>query len=369
MLLLTAALAASLFVVARMKRDYVDFEVYQTAGQRALDAAPLYRTEDLHYQFKYLPAFAVAMIPFARVPPEMAKGIWFALSIGLLIGFVHRSMLLLPERRHSLQVIGWVTALLIGKFVVKELTNGQTNVLLGWLLITGLLAAQNGRRLVAGALVGLAVFVKPYAIAVLPWFLFAYGVGTVGVSAAVIAAGLLLPAVFYGWSGNLHLLAGWFQTVTSTTSETLLFGENISFATMWAKWLGPGPLATQLAATTGLLSLTGVALVMRWRQRVSAPDYLELGLLLLLVPVLSPQGWDYVLLLGTPVIALLVDRWLDLAPAWRVLVVSSFAVTSLTIFDVVGRNLYGRVLHSSIETVGVIALFAVLIHVRWKALA
>jgi hypothetical protein len=157
--------------------------------------------------------------------------------------------------------------------------------------------------------------------------------------------------------------------VTSTTSETLLFGENISFATMWAKWIGPGPLAAELAAATALLSITGVAMVVRWRQRVSAPDYLELGLLLLLVPVLSPQGWDYVLLLGTPVIALVVDRWLDLTTPWRVLVVSSFAVTSLTIFDLLGRHVYLRVLQSSIETVGVIALFAVLMHVRWRALA
>jgi hypothetical protein len=101
---------------------------------------------------------------------------------------------------------------------------------------------------------------------------------------------------------------------------------------------------------------------------VAAPDYLELGLLLLLVPLLSPQGWDYVLLLGTPAIALLVDRWLDLAPVWRVVVVSSFAVTSLTIFDLVGRAVYLRVLGWSVESVGVIGLVAVLAHLRWRSL-
>ena len=45
----------------------VDFEVYRTAAARALDAEPLYRADDGHYQFKYLPAFALAMAPFAWI--------------------------------------------------------------------------------------------------------------------------------------------------------------------------------------------------------------------------------------------------------------------------------------------------------------
>jgi hypothetical protein len=368
-IVVTAALAATAFGVARMKRDYVDFIVYQTAGQRVLEAAPLYRAEDQHYQFKYLPAFALAMTPFAPVDPEIAKAIWFALTVGFLIAFVHRSILLLPDRRRSVRLLAWVTGLLIGKYVVKELVNGQTNVMLGWMLVTALLAAQQGHRAAAGALVGLAVFVKPYAVVVVPWLFVVCGTSAVAAAVGIVALGLVLPVAVYGWAGNWQQLVGWYHTVTSTTPENLLFGENISFATMWAKWIGPGQAATTLAVATGVASLCAAAVVVGWRRRVAAPGFLELGLLLLLVPVLSPQGWDYVLVLGTPVIVLLVDRWLDLSPTWRVITAASLAVTSLTIFDLVGRTAYTWVLATSIESVGVLVLIAALMHVRRTSLA
>ena len=55
-----AALATVMFVV-RVHSEMADFAVYRTAAVRALDAEPLYRASDGHYQYKYLPAFALAM--------------------------------------------------------------------------------------------------------------------------------------------------------------------------------------------------------------------------------------------------------------------------------------------------------------------
>ena len=76
------AVAAALYGT-KIRREMADFEVYRTAGRRVLAREPLYRADDQHYQFKYLPAFAIAMAPFALVDPEAAKAIWFALSAGL----------------------------------------------------------------------------------------------------------------------------------------------------------------------------------------------------------------------------------------------------------------------------------------------
>src|SRR5215211_9315829 len=88
----TRALLAVLAVVSlvaafttRVSRKMPDFEVYRTAGQRALAAEPLYRAEDGHYQFKYLPAFAIFAAPAAMVPAPAAKGAWFAISAILML--------------------------------------------------------------------------------------------------------------------------------------------------------------------------------------------------------------------------------------------------------------------------------------------
>ena len=89
----------------------VDFDVYRTAGARALAAEPLYRAEDGHYQFKYLPAFAMVMAPFARIDREAAQAIWFALSTGLLTAFVRWSVRGLPERRRSEPVLAGLAVL------------------------------------------------------------------------------------------------------------------------------------------------------------------------------------------------------------------------------------------------------------------
>src|SRR4029079_7890907 len=98
-----------------------------------------------------------------------------------------------------------------------ELTLGQSNILLGTVLVAALVAVEAGVPLLAGALFGLAVFVKPYAVILLPWVLASCGFAATLVSAAVVAAGLLLPALAYGWQGKHHLLAGGGGAVAGAT--------------------------------------------------------------------------------------------------------------------------------------------------------
>jgi hypothetical protein len=353
----------------QIRREMADFHVYRTAAARALQAEPLYQAADGHYQFKYLPAFALAMTPFARLDTEPAKAVWFALSALLLIVFVGGSVRALPNRRRAVTTVRWLTVLLTIKFYAHELTLGQTNVLLGVLLIGGLMAIQSGRPRLAGVLIGLAAFVKPYALILLPWLLVSSGTAAALASAAVIAAGLLLPAAVYGWAGNLDLLAGWFRTVTESTSGNLLGADNVSIAAMWAKWIGAGAPATALAAAT-VVAVLALAVAVWWgRRRVASPDYLEYALLMLLVPLVSPQGWDYVLLLGTPAVACLVDRWPALTRTWRLVTGASLVLMGLTIFDVMGRALYGRFMALSIVTVAALGVALALAHLRRAALA
>ena len=367
-LLAVIALASVMYVV-RVRTEMADFAVYRTAGQRALQAEPLYRADDGHYQFKYLPAFALAMAPFAWVGPEVAKAAWYALSVALLWVFVASSVQGLPDRRRSTAVLVWLTILLMAKFYAHELNLGQTNVLLGVVLVSGLLAAQRGHALLAGALVGIGVFVKPYAVILLPWLLPGVGLQGVAAAAVVLAIGLLMPALVYGWMGNVNLVVDWYRTVTETTAPNLLLPENVSIATMWAKWLGPGALASRMAVATVALAVIAVAWAVGRRSRVPAPAYLEFGLLMLLVPLISPQGWDYVLLVATPAVVCLVDRFSEMTPPWRAATALAAGLMSFTIFDLLGRALYSRLMAVNIVSVAALALFVALTHVRARGLA
>ena len=102
---------------------------------------------------------------------------------------------------------------------------------------------------------------------------------------------------------------------------------------------------------------------------MSWPPYLEWALLMLLMPLISPQGWDYVLLLATPAVVCLVDRWSDLTLPWRWFTGLALGVMGFTMFDILGRELYGRFMAVSAITVCALVVAVGLVHVRRQKLA
>jgi hypothetical protein len=366
----TILLGIGAYVLLRLIRpELVDFEVYRTAAARALAAQPLYRLDDGHYQYKYFPAFALFMAPFAWPPKPLAEAVWFALTVAMAAGFVGLSLRSLPDRRMAHDRLIWLGLLLVGRFLVKELAFGQTNLLFGLVLLSAGLAVQRGRHIAAGVLVGMGMFVKPYALVFVPWLMWASGAGAFAACAGVVAVGLILPAAVYGWAGNLDLLVGWYRIVTGATAHTLLAHENISFASMWAKWLRPEEAPGGLVAATSAIgfAMAGATVVMR--RRVASPACLEYAAFALLVPLVSPQGWDYVLLLGLPGYLLLADRWRDTPWPWRAVMLFGVCVTSFTLFDVMRRPVYMFVVTNGLPTLGALALLACLVRLRWRALA
>ena len=366
--ILLVAFAVSVYTV-RIHREMVDFEVYRAAASRALDGENLYRPSDGHYQFKYLPAFAFAMAPATWIEFRYARLIWYAVSFGLLCVFVRWCAESLPEKRLTENALMWFAILFVGKYYARELNLGQTNILLGATLMAALLAAEAGAKRTAGAFVALGIFVKPYALILMPWLWFVAGPAALVACALVFAAGLLLPALTFGWQGNIDQVLGWYRTVTDTSMPNILVAENVSLASTWAKWIGKGPTATLYGTVTSVAALGLAALIVLRRREVREPAYLEFGTFMLLVPLLSPQGWDYVLLLGTPAILILIDRWGEMTPLWKLLTAAGLGGFSFMIFDVVGRPIYTWVMTNNVITVCTMVLVASLVHLRLRRLA
>ena len=359
-----------LYTLLRSQRDeLVDFVVPRTAAFRYLAHEPLYRPDDGHYQYKYFPAFAQLMVPFTWVSKEVAQFTWFTLTVAMTWAFVSLSIAALPGRRLSVRVLFWLTLFLNGKFLVKELAFGQFNLPVALLMLGAVMAAQRGRGLAAGALVAAGVFVKPYALVLVPWLALGLGWRPLVPFGLVLAGGLLLPAASYGWNGNLTLLHEWYRTVTDTTGPNLLGHENISFVSFWTKWIGPGTLAARLALASAVIAVAAGIAVMWRRRHVPEPNYLEAAYFFVLIPLVSPQGWDYVLLIALPAYMCLVDRWRDVSPNWRAVVLTGFLLTSFTIFDLLRRPLYIHLMELAAVTVGAVLIAACLIRLRWRALA
>jgi len=85
--------------------------------------------------------------------------------------------------------------------------------------------------------------------------------------------------------------------------------------------------------------------------------------------LLSPQGWDYVLLVATPAVMLLLDRLEEFRPAARWLLFASLASAGLTFWDVLGREPYRAFMMSRVITVGALFEVALIIHLRARRAA
>ena len=364
--LLAAALGA---FVLRVSRDMHDSEVPWTAARRAAAAEPLYRAEDEHYQFKYLPAFAVLAIPLGVMPLAVAKGVWFVGSVALLVGLMTLSVRLLPEQRKPTTLLVVSAIVVLAKFYARELDMGQVNLPFAMAVTGALLAMKTKRDMLAATLIVLSIAIKPYGALLLPVVVARrQRIGIVAAATGCLLL-LLLPVPLYGWSGTVDLHESWWETVTETTAPNLLNPDNVSLASLYAKWLGMTVLSTILAAASALVLLAGVMMVFLRRRSIPFPEGLEGSLLLLLVPLLSPQGWDYVLLIATPAIVYLAN-YLDTLPGpLRVITVIAGLTIGLSLFDIMGRAAYAAFMGAGIISVCALVLVAALTTLRLKAVA
>ena len=138
---------------------------------------------------------------------------------------------------------------------------------------------------------------------------------------------------------------------------------------MYAKWIGPGATAERLAAGTGAALLVLAVLVVRQRRGIVSPEGLEGALLLTLIPLLSPQGWDYVFLIATPAVIYLVNFNDRLPTGLRVVTLTSLAVIGLSLFDLLGRANYARFMQLSVISVCFLVVAAALAALRFRRAA
>jgi hypothetical protein len=357
------------FGLDRLPGEMRDFEVYWTAAARALRAEPLYRIADGHYQFKYLPAFAVLTAPAALVPLILAKKIWFVLSVALLVSLVWLALAVLRQRRRPVWWLALVVVVAMGKFYGHELVLGQVNVLFAVLVTGALLSLARGQDTRAAALFVAAVVVKPYAVLFLPWIAFVRGPRALVTVGLLTVAVLALPAVFYGVPGSIELHHQWWVTVTESTAPNLTNNDNVSVAGFAAKWLGPGPDAGALTVAVALVLLATAAGVVLRRRGLERPEALEGALLLTIIPLVSPQGWDYVFLIATPAVALLAN-YDDRLPAplrWATWI--AVCTIGLSLFDLMGRERYAAFMSWSIITLCFLVLVTALAALRARRIA
>jgi hypothetical protein len=211
--------------------------------------------------------------------------------------------------------------------------------------------------------------VKPYGLILVPWLIARGQTRSVLAVAAGMAVAFLLPATIYGLAGSVAVHLDWWRTVSATTAGVATHPDNVSLAAMYVKWFGATATASTFTVVTAVALLGLAAAVFLGRRRVPQPDGLEAGILIALTPLLSPQGWDYVLVVCTPAVVCLANYIDRLPRALRLLSVAAIAAIGLHLFDLVGRTAYYALIRMSVVTLGVVVVIALLGVLRVRKVA
>ncbi len=361
LLLALAVLVFAAPFVFIIEEEMRDFEVNYRAGERLRAGESLYQTSDGHYMFKYFPSSALLYVPLSLLPLTAAKALWYGLTIACSLALFIVSKRLVWGREAAPFVLLAIPPVVLAKFFVVEIKLGQINALVTLMLLFMLQARSEVR---AGALWGLATAMKPYGLIFLPYYVVRRRFIALAAGLAILAGAFLLPSVFYGTERNLRVHREWYQTLSESTPRELGSADNVSLAAFLTKWSLPPELAAWLVLGLGVLML----LILSWGKGLPRAAVLEVGTLLVLIPLVSPLGWDYQFLTSVLALTLLARHWSDFSRPWRLLLAANFFVIGFSIYDLIGRAAYQKFMVWSLLTASFLLVVGYLGYVRYRHL-
>lgn len=342
----------------------IDFEVYWKSGKRFASLQPLYVQEDGHYVLKYIPFFAFLIFPFSFLPLQISKAFWFYLSVSFLIIFFYFSLKLVPEKRLKKWIILPVSGIVIFKFMVRELDLGQTNIFMGALFLIGFDFLCSKKNFLSGLFLALSFVAKPYSAISLPYLLIKKRFLPLIYSTLLMISFLLIPSFFYGIKGNFSLIKSWLITIFSSASHLLISNDNVSVMGMFSKWFGIGNLSFILSILTILFLLFLFSVAVLKGKGSNSPDNLEISILLIFIPLFSPQGWDYVFLLSLPAVMIAINYYDKLPFALKIFIAISLITIGFSLFDLMGRKAYEKFMELSVITITYFVIIFSLFYMR-----
>jgi glycosyl transferase family 87 len=228
-LLALLAVAAAYWGASRS----VDFIAYYYAARVAMGLQPghvygLASGIGWPQFFRYPPLFLVLILPLGLLPYKISVAVWAAfkcVALYLLIRALGRRL------NFPRTGLWWLVPVpLCAGFLVQELTLGNVQFLVFVVVAAGLLTLERNEW--RGAfLLGLGVTLKIWPLFFMPYIAVRKGVRAALLMAVSLGGLMLLPAAYFGWSGNTNLIRDWIVQERSTstlTAETWFPGQSLA---------------------------------------------------------------------------------------------------------------------------------------------
>lgn len=357
LLLVLLVVGVSIRVARRVARDGSSaFARWQPQLRQMADGVDI--SEKHHYPNP--PVMAVLLEPLAHLPPVPAALAWFYLKAAMAAASVWQ--VLRVVHAGQAQPSRWAGMLIVVcglKPILDDLSHGNVNIVILFLVVTALTAYRAKRDLLAGGLLGLAVACKLTPALFLPYLAWKRSWRALAGCVAGLALFLypgILPAARLGMTENQRQLVSWYRVMVhpflvegKVTSEHLnqsLPGLVTRLATdspSFVAWLGDDlvpmrydnvlSLSPTVAGVAVKSCLLGFVLVVAWacrgRSRASWRVAAEFGLVTLGMLLFSERTWKHHAVTLVLPLGLLIAAASRLRRRWRVALIGVVALTML----------------------------------------
>ncbi|PIQ88648.1 MAG: hypothetical protein COV72_06890 [Candidatus Omnitrophica bacterium CG11_big_fil_rev_8_21_14_0_20_42_13] len=216
---------------------WTDFTVFHRAGQRIAKAEAIYDLSDTAEYgidvYKYSPAFAYFMVPFTKLHMHKSVSIWYALIILLTLASLYfiKQLLIYYNRGEKLpKYFYFVTLFLILRFYLNMISRVQADFLVLFFLSLMFWLLHSKKEVFAGLSLATAVMIKLTPLIFIPYLIYRRFYKAAFASIVCGAGYLLIPAFGLGWNENIAYIKGWFNMLSVSTPDLMLWYKNQSLA-------------------------------------------------------------------------------------------------------------------------------------------
>jgi hypothetical protein len=170
---------------------------------------------DIQLRFNYPnpPIMALLLAPLVQLPPLIGALCWFYLKVGMTLLAIHWAFSLVERPERPFPAWGKALAVLLGlRPIVGDLTHGNVNLFILFLVLGALYAFRRRRDFTAGVTLALAIACKVTPALFVPYFVWKRAWKTLaGCVVGLVLFFWLVPGALLGMEDNARYLHSWVE--------------------------------------------------------------------------------------------------------------------------------------------------------------
>lgn len=369
-----------------------DFDVYLDAAEKLSNHQNIYKPP-FHdgLQYYYSVFFALFLIPFSK-SYFFTEFIWSILSYLLLYRIYFISIKyfdfkeLLPKNKLILLLAVIFLSL---QFIIYNVSLIQITIFLLWAIIESIDKIINGKFLIGGIILGLAINIKIMPILIWPYLFYRGYFKGLLISVSTILFLIFLPSIFIGNNYNFFLLKEWWGVINPNNKEHMFetgLGSHslVSFIPVYiTNTVGELPYKRNFINLSGetvdiiinlirlfILSISIFYLRTFPFKKVEGGirTFWEFSYFILIIPLLLPHQQKYAFLLALPMISYVSYYYVITFKLKKtfydklifiIFVISMFFYSPFYGSDILGRFLFDLTQHFRILSISTLLLIPV----------